>query len=132
METMKILIAGHGELPGALVGSARMIGGELPGIESLGLFPGDTPQSLRDRMLEILSEFPAELILTDLAGGTPDNVANLIAKGGRAPSIRLIIAGVSLPLLLEFALSGVGVNDFDPEEFISESGAIVRFRFADN
>ncbi|MCC6270337.1 MAG: PTS sugar transporter subunit IIA [Microbacteriaceae bacterium] len=124
---MKILIAGHGELPEALAGSARMIGGELPDVEFIGLPPGDTPQGLRDRMLEILDDFPAELILTDLAGGTPDNVANLIAKSGKIPSVRFIVAGVSLPLLLEFALSGADANDLNLDEVISESGAVVRF-----
>lgn len=124
---MKILIAGHGELPEALVASARMIGGELADVQSIALFPGDTPQDFRDRMVALLKDFPAELILTDLPGGTPDNVANLIAKSGAAPSIRLIIAGASLPLLLEFALSGGSADDLDAGEVISESRAIVRF-----
>lgn len=124
---MKILIAGHGELPEALTGSARMIGGELPDVAFIGLSPGDTPQVLRDRMLDILNDFPAELILTDLAGGTPDNVANLIAKSGKIPSLQLIVAGVSLPLLLEFALSGADTDDLNLDEVISESSAVVRF-----
>ncbi|MBB5633343.1 PTS system mannose-specific IIA component [Cryobacterium mesophilum] len=125
---MKILVAGHGALPEALVSSARMIGGELPGVASIGLFPGDTPQDLRDRMLQLLADFPADLILTDLAGGTPDNVASLVAKGGQVASIRLIVAGASLPLLLEFALSGTGIEELDSDDVISETGAIVRFR----
>lgn len=128
---MKVLVAGHGGLPEALVDSARMIGGELADVDSLCLHPGDSPQDLRDRMLELLEQFPAELILTDLAGGTPDNVANLIAKAGKAPSIRLIVAGASLPLLLEFALSGAEVGEIKPEDFITESGAVVRFRSED-
>jgi mannose PTS system EIIA component len=125
---MKILVAGHGGLPEALVDSARMIAGELTQVDSIGLHPGDTPQGMRDRMLTLLDEFPADLILTDLPGGTPDNVANLIAKAGQTPSLRLIIAGASLPLLLEIALSGSEVDDIDPDVVISESGAVVRFR----
>ena len=128
---MKILVAGHGGLPEALVDSARMIGGELAEVDSICLHPGDTPQGLRDRMLQVLAEFPAELILTDLAGGTPDNVANLIAKAGQAPSVRLIVAGASLPLLLEIALSGVEVSELNPDDLISESGAVVRFHSED-
>ncbi|HNP14934.1 MAG: hypothetical protein KF739_10880 [Cryobacterium sp.] len=125
---MKILVAGHGGLPDALVDSARMIGGELADVDSISLHPGDSPQGLRDRMLGLLAEFPAELILTDLAGGTPDNVANLIAKTGQAESVRLIVAGASLPLLLEFALSDVELNQLNPDDFITETSAIVRFR----
>ena len=125
---MKILIAGHGELAAELVNSARMIGGERPELHSVGLLPEDTPQSFRDRMLAHLGDFPADLILTDLAGGTPDNVANLIAKAGHIPSVRLIVAGASLPLLLEFALGGDVIADLDPEEVISETGAVIRFR----
>lgn len=124
---MRILVAGHGELPEALVGSARMIGGELPGISSLGLFPEDTPQGFRDRMLATLAESSFDLILTDLAGGTPDNVANLIAKAGQLGSVRWIVAGASLPLLLEFALSITPVDDVDPAELIADTGAVVRY-----
>lgn len=129
---MKILVAGHGGLPEALVNSARMIGGTLADVDSIGLYPGDTPQQFREHMLKRLADFPAELVLSDLAGGTPDNVASLIAKGGHAPSVRLIVAGASLPLLLEFALSGTAIDDLDSGDVISETGAIVRFRATDD
>lgn len=124
---MKILIAGHGELPEALLGSARMIGGELANVTSLGLFPGDTPQSLRERMVLRLEESPVDVILTDLAGGTPDNVANLVVKNGAFPSVRYIIAGVSLPMLLELALSPSSIDVTDAATVIEDSAAEVRF-----
>ncbi|GAA3727557.1 hypothetical protein GCM10022239_00490 [Leifsonia bigeumensis] len=104
-----------------------MIGGELPDVASLGLFPGETPQELRDRMLQLLADSAADLILTDLAGGTPDNVANLIAKAGQLGSVRWIVAGASLPLLLEFALSATPVDGVDPAELIAETGAVIRY-----
>lgn len=125
---MKILVAGHGGLPEALIESARMIGGELANVRSLCFHPGDTPQDLRTRMVDLLKEFPASLILTDLAGGTPDNVANVIVKAGQAESVELIIAGVSLPLLLEFVLSGGALGELNFEELIGETSAMVRFR----
>ncbi|HMM83678.1 MAG TPA: hypothetical protein PJ998_10945 [Terrimesophilobacter sp.] len=128
---MKILVAGHGALPDAMVDSARLIGGELSDVTSICLETDDSPQRLRDRLLRLLEEFPAELILTDLPGGTPDNVANLVAKAGQTPSVRLVIAGVSLPLLLEFALSNVDMDQLNPDDFISETSAIVRFRRED-
>lgn len=124
---MRILVAGHGELPEALVSSARMIGGGLPGVAALGLFPGETPQGFRDRMLQQLAESPVDLVLTDLVGGTPDNVANLVAKAGQLGSTRWIVAGASLPLLLEFALSAAPFDELDPEELIAETGAALRF-----
>ncbi|MBX3067362.1 MAG: PTS sugar transporter subunit IIA [Microbacteriaceae bacterium] len=123
---MEILIAGHGELPEALLSSARMIGGELSQVSAMGLFPGETPQDFRARMLERLSERPVELILTDLAGGTPDNVANLVVKSGAHESVRWIIAGASLPLLLEIALMPEGV-EFDSEVALEETVAQIRY-----
>ena len=123
---MRILVAGHGDLPEALVSSARMIGGELPDISSLGLFPGEGPQDFRDRMLQALSDSPADLILTDLAGGTPDNVANLLARTGQLGSARWVVAGASLPLLLEFALSIEPLEGLDPALLIAETGATLR------
>lgn len=124
---MKILIAGHGKLPEALLDSARMIAGELSTVTSVALFPGDTPQELRERMLALIESTQAGLILTDLAGGTPDNVANLIAKAGQCPSVRWIVAGASLPLLLEFALSADPIEDIDPTQLIAETAAVVRY-----
>lgn len=128
---MKILVAGHGGLPEALIESARMIGGELADLRSLCFHPGDTPQDLRVRMSELLKDFPASVILTDLAGGTPDNVANVVVKAGQAESVQLIVAGVSLPLLLEFALSGDSTDDINPEELIGDTSAMVRYRNED-
>ncbi len=123
---MRILVAGHGDLPAALISSARMIGGELPDLAPLGLFPGETPQDFRDRMLQALAESPADLILTDLAGGTPDNIANLLAKADKLGSVSWIVAGASLPLLLEFALSSEPIESIDPEALIAETGAALR------
>lgn len=123
---MKILIAGHGELPEALLSSARMIGGALPDVTSIGLFPGETPQDFRGRLLSALQESCPEVVLTDLAGGTPDNVANLSLKGGQVPTVRWIIAGVSLPLLLEFALSS-SAAEADPDAIIQDTGAVIRY-----
>lgn len=125
---MKILVTGHGALPEALVESARMIGGELANVRSVCFRPGSTPQDLRTDMAEVLKDFPANLILTDLAGGTPDNVANVIVKSGQAESVELIVAGMSLPLLLEFVLSGGSLGELNIEDLIGETTAMVRFR----
>lgn len=103
-----------------------MIGGELSHVSSIGLFPGETPQDFRERMLEALAAADIELILTDLAGGTPDNVANLVVKSGGHPEVRWIISGASLPLLLEAALLPAG-SEFDPQTALEDTAAQIRY-----
>lgn len=110
MQADRILVVGHGDLPEALVASARMIAGALPAVAALGLAPGESPTTYAQRMREALAGDDAVLVLTDLRGGTPDNVANAVARR-RAGTV--VVANCSLPLLIEFALGGMDTADTD-------------------
>jgi len=102
MRTFRIVVAAHGELADAFVSAATLICGVLHDIHAVGLRPDDSPESFSDRLAEVVAGDEPILILTDLVGGTPHNVALILAR--RLPAAT-VISGVNLAVLVEAATS---------------------------
>ena len=103
MRDFRIVIAAHGDLAGALLATAELICGHLPDVHAVGLRPDDSPESYRERFLIAASDAGQPLlVLTDLAGGTPHNVA--LAATRSLPLTRLV-SGINLALLIEAAMA---------------------------
>lgn len=94
-----ILVVSHGRLAAALVQAAVMICGPQPGAVAIEMAGHDSPESLAARVTAALRPGRATLILSDLYGGTPHNVAAHLARSQGAP-VR-IIGGANLALLIE-------------------------------
>ncbi|MEQ6359838.1 PTS sugar transporter subunit IIA [Thermoanaerobacter thermohydrosulfuricus] len=101
---MKILIITHGELATYLLKTAEMIIGTQDEnfIEIINFYPQDSMETLKEKLINQIKKFIGEeiLILTDLKGGTPFNVAFLLLKEYKF----YLITGVNLPMLLEILL----------------------------
>lgn len=97
-----IVIATHGQFGEALLASAELILGPIDNAYTAALLPGEDPAGFGTRLQEALQHAtgPA-IILTDLFGGTPSNVAAAVA----ARNNHLVISGVNLPLLVEVEAS---------------------------
>nr|WP_085248499.1 mannose/fructose/sorbose PTS transporter subunit IIA [Gilliamella mensalis] len=96
-----IILATHGEFAEGILQSGTMIFGEQENVKAVTLHPSDSPESLKERMLEAIATFDNQeevLFLVDLWGGTPFNQANNLcgAHGNWA-----IVAGLNLPMLIE-------------------------------
>lgn len=94
-----ILILSHGGLAEELLASARVISGALPGFEALTLEWRDGPEEARNKiraLLPRLDDGDGVLILTDMYGSTPSNVALSLRQKGRVE----VIAGVNLPMVV--------------------------------
>lgn len=102
MGEFRIVVAAHGGLADALLATAELICGHLPAVHPVGLRPDDSPESYAERF-NAAAGAPDEplLVLTDLAGGTPHNVA--LAATRRLPRASLI-SGVNLAVLIEAAM----------------------------
>ena len=102
MRDFRILVAAHGDLAGALLATAELICGHLENVHAIGLRPEDSPETYRERLMAAAGgPEHALLILTDLAGGTPHNVA--LAATRELPWAHLI-SGVNLAVLIEAAM----------------------------
>ena len=100
MRPFRIVVAGHGDLAGALVSSAQLICGMVDDLHAIGLRPDDSPESFGERLAAATATDGPVLILTDLVGGTPHNVAMAVAR--RQPAA-VLISGVNLAVLIEAA-----------------------------
>jgi mannose/fructose/sorbose-specific phosphotransferase system IIA component len=109
VRSYRIVLAGHGSLPSALLSTAEMICGEIPDIAAVGLQPAETPDHYADGLRAAVGrDHRRVLVLTDLLGGTPFNIAAAIAR--RSPRV-VVTAGVNLAMVIEAALSDGDLDD---------------------
>ena len=97
-----LLIVTHGRLADELEQAARRIVGDVPRMASIALDWDDDVADARRRIEEGIGRVAVEgrvLILTDMFGGTPSNVALSLLEPGRVD----IVTGVNLPMLIKFA-----------------------------
>ena len=119
MRSFRIVIAGHGTLPAALLATAELICGEIPDLVAAGLQPTETPDHYAQELRAAIGhDHRRILVLCDLLGGTPFNVASAIAR--RSPRV-VCIAGANLTMVVEAALS-VGALDDELIERLLETG----------
>lgn len=110
----KVLLISHGNLAQEILNTSKMIAGEQEGVIALGLKPDEGNEEFGNRVYKACSEIYSDdgiLILADLYGGTPCNVATLRVLNS-FKNIE-ILTGVNLGMLLE-ALSNrnIPLNNF--------------------
>lgn len=97
-----IVVVTHGNLARELIAAAQHVVGEQPGLKAVCIGPDDDMDQRRQDILKAVQTAGGEagaLILTDMFGGTPSNLA--IAVMGRAKGE--VIAGANLPMLIKIA-----------------------------
>lgn len=104
------LILTHGGLARELLAAAQVISGRLAGFEALSLDWSEGLEEAKGKIgaaIERLDEGQGVLILTDMYGGTPCNLALGFLKPGRVE----ILSGVNLPMVLRLACQSENGND---------------------
>jgi mannose/fructose-specific phosphotransferase system component IIA len=102
-------MAGHGTLPAALLQSTELIVGPVSDIVAASLGADDTPDAFADTLRAAIGHDGRRvLVLCDLLGGTPFNVASAIA--GRSPRI-VCLAGVNLAIAVEAVMADGHLDD---------------------
>lgn len=95
-----ILIVAHGTLGESLIHCASHVLGQRPShIAGIGVTVQDDPDAMLPRAREALKQLDqgdGVLILADICGATPCNLARRLASPGKAECV----AGVNLPMLV--------------------------------
>jgi len=95
-----VLILAHNELGAALLASASHMLGRVPeNVRTIGVSGNDDPESILARGRAAVRELDTGagvLVLTDIYGATPCNVATRLLVRGRVEGV----SGISLPMLL--------------------------------
>lgn len=99
-----ILIVAHTPLAGAMLGFVEHTYGELPvRVAAVDIPPHEDIHISGERVLAAANQVKSEtgiLVLTDLIGATPGNVASRLAKPGVLDCKVLVLAGINLPMLM--------------------------------
>lgn len=99
--TVGVLVLAHAPLGSALLSASRSIIGNVPPqVRAVEFDHGPSAESTRARAARVLCELDSGdgvLVLTDLFGATPSNIA--VGLGDQGVAYRWL-AGVNLPMLL--------------------------------
>lgn len=101
-QRLGVVVVTHGQLAHELVNAAEMIAGELVRFEAVALGWHDEPNAASDQIAAAIArvEGPSGvLVLTDMFGGTPSNLAISVMEQTKAE----VIAGLNLPMLIKLA-----------------------------
>lgn len=94
-----MLIVAHGDLAQAMLSAVRHVMGDPPHVRAIGLEPNDDLASRRSEIeaaAAALDQGAGVVIVTDLFGGTPANLAIAAMASGDID----VISGVNLPVLM--------------------------------
>ncbi|KRM87190.1 pts system, mannose-specific iiab component [Lacticaseibacillus thailandensis DSM 22698 = JCM 13996] len=111
-ETMVgIILASHGEFAAGIKQSGEMIFGEQDKVEVVTFKNGESPDDLKQHLLDATTKFDPEddvLFLIDLWGGSPFNQASGIFEEHKDKWA--IVTGLNLPMLIEAYGSRLTMN----------------------
>src|SRR5215467_14592327 len=96
------VIVTHGHLAGELLAAAEMIIGPVSHIVAVSIGWHDDVDAARDevqRAINRVSQGTGVLLLTDMFGGTPTNIASMFLEEGAVE----VVTGVNLPMVIKLA-----------------------------
>jgi PTS system mannose-specific IIA component len=101
-ETRRIagVVVTHGQLAGELLAAAEMIVGPTSFITAVSIGWHDDVDAARDevqRAITRVSQGAGVLLLTDMFGGTPTNIASMFLDDGNVE----VVTGVNLPMIIK-------------------------------
>jgi PTS system ascorbate-specific IIA component len=95
-----ILIVSHGAFGESLIHSASHVLGKRPlFLRQVGVTVHDDPEAIlpvAEDLIRFLDQGEGVLVLTDIYGATPSNIAQRLLKPGKVEGL----AGVNLPMLI--------------------------------
>ena len=101
------VIVSHGQVANELLAAAETISGPIKHIGAVSIGWGDDVDAARDeieRTAARVSEGAGVLLLTDMFGGTPTNIASMFLKEGEVE----VVTGVNLPMVVKLASQAGG------------------------
>lgn len=97
-----VVVVTHGQLATELVNGAETIVGDLPQFAAVSIGWHEDTQDARNEIAQAIARVRQEhgvLILTDMFGGTPSNLAMTFLEQGAVE----VVTGVNLPMLIKLA-----------------------------
>ena len=97
-----LVLVTHGKLAVEFRAALEHVVGAQPAVETVSIGPDDDVEQRRKDILDAVgrvSDGSGVIVLTDMFGGTPSNLAISVMEAGTVE----VIAGVNLPMLIKLA-----------------------------
>ncbi|EIZ80576.1 PTS system mannose-specific transporter subunit IIA [Novosphingobium sp. Rr 2-17] len=97
-----MILVTHGNLAEEFVNAMEHVVGDQPAVATVCIGPNDDMERRRSEIAEAIVAVDSGegvIILTDLFGGTPSNLAISLMQAGKVE----VIAGINLPMLIRLA-----------------------------
>ena len=121
MKRVAGVIVTHGHLAGELLAAAEMIVGPISHIAAVSIGWHDDVDAARDevqRAITRVSQGRGVLLLTDMFGGTPTNIASMFLEEGSVE----VITGTNLPMVIKLATASAEDSLADIARKICDQG----------
>ena len=116
-----IVVVSHGKLARELVAATEHVVGEQPCFRSISIEVEDDIEARRDQIRETAKSCDngkGVIILTDMFGGTPSNLAMSVMNTGNVE----VLSGVNLPMLIKLAEVRGDLSLKDAAKVAAEAG----------
>lgn len=116
-----LILVTHGRLADQFVEAMEHVVGAQSGIATVCIGPHDDMEQRREEIAQAIEEVDVGngvIILTDLFGGTPSNLAISLLDAGRVE----VIAGINLPMLIRLAGARKSMDVHEAVEAAKEAG----------
>ena len=101
-----ILVVTHGDLADSFVKSAQMIVGKQEKVMGIGLYEGESPDTLQEGIIEGIKKLDGGdgvMIFVDIYGGTPSN--RVAFSSVKTDSRVACVTGANFPMLVDCLLT---------------------------
>jgi mannose PTS system EIIA component len=115
------VIVTHGHLANELLAAAEMIIGAVSHISSVSIGWHDDVDAAHaevERAIRQVSQERGVLLLTDMFGGTPTNIASMFLAEGEVE----VVTGVNLPMVIKLASQSEGESLADVARRVRDQG----------
>ena len=123
------VIISHGQVATELLTAAETVVGDLSHITAVSIGWHDDVELAKDeieRAIKKVSDGAGVLVLTDMFGGTPTNIAAMFLKEGEVE----IVTGVNLPMVVKLASINEEIGLSEIARMVEEQGKQAIYRTA--
>jgi PTS system mannose-specific IIA component len=115
------VVVSHGQVATELVAAAEAVVGDVSHVTAVSIGWHDDVEMAKDeiaRAIDTVSTGSGVLLLTDMFGGTPTNIAAMFLKEDEVE----LVTGVNLPMVIKLASTGGGLTLRELAKEVEEQG----------
>lgn len=121
------VIVSHGQVANELLAAAETVVGDISHVTAVSIGWHDDVEVAReqvDRAIKSVSQGVGVLVMTDMFGGTPTNIAAMFLKQGEVE----IVTGVNLPMVIKLAANNKELPLAELAKEVEEQGKQAIYR----